>query len=110
MNTSPRSFYDSPAWLRARQTKLLQVGARCECCGQSSKDGSIIEVHHIKSRDKFPQLALEVFNLQVLCRHCHMGLHWIAWGIKNGAANDPTYAVRRAKPVAPQQLSLWDAD
>lgn len=34
---------------------------------------SRIHVDHIKPKSKYPQLALEEYNLQVLCEDCNLG-------------------------------------
>ncbi len=52
---------------------LKRHGARCQCCGATPADGVRMHVDHIKPRRLFPQLALEVENLQVLCELCNHG-------------------------------------
>jgi len=43
-------------------------------CGKSKhKDDAILHVDHIKPRSKYPDLALELKNLQVLCEDCNIG-------------------------------------
>lgn len=43
-------------------------------CGRSPKiHGVVIHVDHIKPRSKFPELALDVNNLQILCEDCNVG-------------------------------------
>lgn len=68
-----REFLDTYAWRSLRMRVLTKRGARCECCGASPKDGIVINVDHIKPRMKFPELALEESNLQVLCDVCNHG-------------------------------------
>jgi 5-methylcytosine-specific restriction endonuclease McrA len=48
-------------------------GARCECCGATPANGIVINVDHVKPRRKFPELALDPMNLQVLCNVCNHG-------------------------------------
>lgn len=60
-------------WRRLRMTVLTKRGARCECCGATPKDGVRMNVDHIKPRLKYPELALEESNLQVLCEVCNHG-------------------------------------
>jgi 5-methylcytosine-specific restriction endonuclease McrA len=43
--------------------------AKCMCCGSTER----IVVDHIKPRRKYPQLALDFDNLQVLCVDCNHG-------------------------------------
>ena len=43
------------------------------CCGHRGTQDNPLQVDHIKPRSKFPHLALEISNLQVLCRDCNLG-------------------------------------
>jgi 5-methylcytosine-specific restriction endonuclease McrA len=52
---------------------LKKHGARCQCCGASPATGAVINVDHIKPRKLFPELALDVENLQILCSECNHG-------------------------------------
>ena len=65
-------FYQSKAWATVRYAALMKHGARCQCCGASAADGATMHVDHIKPRSKFPDLALELSNLQVLCELCNV--------------------------------------
>lgn len=68
-------FYSSWDWKRARYEALRINGNRCQCCGWQPGDtpqGWLV-VDHIKPRKKFPALALDTGNLQVLCNDCNMG-------------------------------------
>lgn len=68
------SFYSSREWLQLRVRVLEKYECKCMMCGRSPKvHGVIIHVDHIKPRSKFPELALEFSNLQVLCEECNMG-------------------------------------
>ena len=64
-------FYQSKAWATVRYAALMKHGARCQCCGATAADGASMHVDHIKPRSKFPDLALELSNLQVLCSLCN---------------------------------------
>lgn len=66
------AFYNSAEWLDLRYRMLKTYGARCMVCGESGKH-AVIQVDHIKPRSKFPELALDPNNLQVLCRRCNLG-------------------------------------
>lgn len=66
-------FYDSAAWLRVRYQVLLRRNACCDCCGARGSFSNPLQVDHVKPRSKFPQLALEISNLQILCRDCNFG-------------------------------------
>ena len=67
------SFLTSYEWRRVRMQVLKRDGARCVCCGASPKDGVRMHVDHIKPRRIFPNLALDLNNLQVLCEVCNHG-------------------------------------
>lgn len=66
-------FWNSQEWLQLRYAVLKKYGATCMCCGATRKDGVQIHVDHIKPRSRFPELALEFSNLQVLCDRCNLG-------------------------------------
>lgn len=67
------AFLEGYEWRRLRMEVLKEQGARCQCCGATPKDGVRMHVDHIKPRRKFPELALEKSNLQVLCEVCNHG-------------------------------------
>lgn len=66
-------FLRSYEWRRLRMEALKKHGSRCQCCGATPESGAIMNVDHIKPRRLFPQLALELDNLQVLCHECNHG-------------------------------------
>ena len=64
------NFYKSPAWLSARELKIMSVNGLCERCGLIG-----IEVHH-KERPTIgnvydSSVSLNKENLELLCRDCH---------------------------------------
>jgi len=65
-----RNFYLSKRWKALRYDVLLKYGRTCMLCGVIAKPPHI---DHIKPRSKFPELAYEVSNLQVLCADCNEG-------------------------------------
>lgn len=67
-----KDFYDSWEWKKVRYEALMKHGAVCMLCGADRKT-SVIHVDHIKPTSKFPELALSLDNLQVLCKSCNMG-------------------------------------
>lgn len=67
------AFLSTYEWRRVRMIALKKYGARCQCCGASPADGAVMNVDHIKPRKLFPQLALDVDNLQILCHDCNHG-------------------------------------
>lgn len=68
-------FLKTYAWRKARYAALANAGARCECCGaRPTRDNDVIlNVDHIKPRRARPDLALDPYNLQVLCADCNAG-------------------------------------
>lgn len=66
-------FYELRQWRNLRYDVLKERGARCECCGRTAQHGIIIHVDHIKPKSRFPHLALDINNLQVLCADCNLG-------------------------------------
>ena len=66
-------FLSSYEWRKVRMEALKKWGAKCQCCGASAKTGAVINVDHIKPRKVFPELALDLNNLQVLCHDCNHG-------------------------------------
>lgn len=67
------SFYTSREWLGLRYEVMKRSGGKCEACGRGRGDGAVLHVDHIKPRSKFPELELNLENLQILCRECNLG-------------------------------------
>lgn len=65
-----KNFYLSKRWKALRYDVLLKYGRDCMLCGITARPPHI---DHIKPRSKFPELAYEVSNLQVLCAECNEG-------------------------------------
>jgi 5-methylcytosine-specific restriction endonuclease McrA len=60
-------------WRKVRMEALKKYGPRCQCCGATPATGAVMNVDHIKPRKKWPSLALDVNNLQILCHDCNHG-------------------------------------
>lgn len=73
INPALPEFLLSFEWRAVRMQALKKYGAICQCCGASPASGAVINVDHIKPRLRFPHLALDVNNLQVLCHECNHG-------------------------------------
>ncbi|MBY6095369.1 HNH endonuclease [Ferrimonas balearica] len=71
--TSPGDFYRSQAWLTLRAQAFIHFGNHCACCGAKAGPDVALQVDHIKPRSLYPELALELDNLQILCRDCNLG-------------------------------------
>jgi 5-methylcytosine-specific restriction endonuclease McrA len=66
-------FFPSREWQTLRYQALVKHGGKCQCCGAGREDGKKLHVDHVKPRSKFPELQLELSNLQVLCEDCNLG-------------------------------------
>ena len=67
-----RSNLYAQAWPKLRAIILKRDHGRCRCCGATAKHGVRLHVDHIKPRSKYPELALDGDNLQVLCEICNL--------------------------------------
>jgi 5-methylcytosine-specific restriction endonuclease McrA len=66
-------FYKTPEWRALRYKFIKRHGAKCMACGATPQEGAQIEVDHIRPRSLFPERALDINNLQILCKVCHDG-------------------------------------
>ncbi|MBQ4166905.1 MAG: HNH endonuclease [Clostridia bacterium] len=70
-------FYHSARYKRWRRKVLERAGYLCEECkryNRRDQNGEPIRAtvaHHIKHRDEYPELELEVSNGRALCAKCH---------------------------------------
>ncbi len=67
------SFYSSKEWSNLKAAAFEKYGNKCACCGRSPLHNVIMHVDHIKPRSKYPALALDINNLQILCDICNIG-------------------------------------
>lgn len=67
------AFLKTYEWAALRYAVLEKYGARCVICGRTPEDDVVIVVDHIRSRRRFPHLALEISNLEPACRQCNWG-------------------------------------
>ena len=75
------NFYKSRSWQTAcvkcfERTKRENGGVlACALCGRTELHGvTAWHCHHVKSRSKWPELALEQSNLAAACDDCNMGM------------------------------------
>jgi len=73
VDVASSSFLQTFHWRKARMEALKKYGPRCQCCGATPADGSVMNVDHIQPRKLRPDLALDVSNLQILCHQCNHG-------------------------------------
>lgn len=66
------AFLKSDAWIKLRYKALVKFGKKCLLCGGKPPD-VVLHVDHIKPRYRYPELALKLDNLQVLCASCNFG-------------------------------------
>jgi hypothetical protein len=66
-------FLKSFEWRQLRLKAFRKYGRVCQCCGAVPGNGVVLNVDHVKSRRRFPTLALDIENLQVLCADCNHG-------------------------------------
>lgn len=69
-----RKFYQSSKWKNLR-IKALAGNGCCAACGASpkNKQGTVLHVDHILPRSIYPEYALNIRNLQILCADCNIG-------------------------------------
>lgn len=72
-DVSSKDFLQSYEWRKLRLVALKLHGRRCLCCGATPETGAVLHVDHIKPRKNYPDLALDINNLQVLCHECNHG-------------------------------------
>ena len=66
-----QGFYHKPAWRRVRLLALQRDNYLCQKCMRRKKITPATEVHHIKELEDYPELGLELDNLESLCWQCH---------------------------------------
>jgi len=74
-------FYRSTAWRKVRPLVLQRDGGMCVHCMARFRRGEMIKprratlVHHIKTLEEHPELALQMDNLASSCDICHNREH-----------------------------------
>ncbi len=66
-----QGFYHWPVWRRLRVLALQRDHYLCQECLRQGRLTKATEVHHRKSVEDFPELALSLDNLESLCWDCH---------------------------------------
>jgi hypothetical protein len=86
-------FLDSREWLWVRRRALERADYRCESPGCTERE--FLEVNHVRPRKYYPELSLDLGNLEVLCARHHAEIHpWIVCRSKYSnvrAANDDQF-------------------
>lgn len=65
-----KRFYGRTAWGKLRSLKL-SLDPLCERCEREGLTVVAGHVHHVKARKAYPDLALDLDNLEALCVPCH---------------------------------------
>jgi 5-methylcytosine-specific restriction enzyme A len=73
-NKDSKALYDSQAFRVCRQIKLC-AQPYCEMCLQEGRHTPAVIVHHIIEITEDASLALDIDNMQSLCRACHGSMH-----------------------------------
>jgi 5-methylcytosine-specific restriction protein A len=73
-NPVSRAFYNSVAWRKLRLVKLCQ-DPLCEECRRQNRFTTATTVHHRKPVDDYPELRLDMVNLESSCASCHSRHH-----------------------------------
>jgi len=64
-------FLYTEAWRALRQEAIAKYGLLCCSCGRENSRKFPINFDHVKPRKFFPELALDINNLQPLCGPCN---------------------------------------
>jgi 5-methylcytosine-specific restriction protein A len=83
-NPWTKQFYNSSAWFKCREIKLC----RDPCCQKCLKRGVFTPatiVHHLKPVTDFPELRLDIDNMESNCASCHSTGHACARANTNDA-------------------------
>lgn len=73
-NVKHSEFYNSREWQSLRVKVLNKYKCKCMMCGRTPQDHEVsIHPEHIKSRIKYPELQLDINNIQLLCNDCKNG-------------------------------------
>ena len=88
-HTKPTNpFYRTKAWKRVRLEVLARDHHLCQRCRSNRILTKADTVHHRKSLELHPELALEPSNLVSLCACCHNVVH------HNKASDEPERVLR----------------
>ena len=73
MTLKEQGFYHTTAWRRLRRAALSRDHYVCQACLRNGTrpPHTATEVHHKKPLEDFPELALDLDNLESLCWQCH---------------------------------------
>jgi 5-methylcytosine-specific restriction enzyme A len=73
-NPESKKFYDSVAFRNCRQIKLCK-DPWCEKCLKRDVYTPANIVHHVKPIEDYPELRLDIDNMESNCASCHSRWH-----------------------------------
>jgi 5-methylcytosine-specific restriction endonuclease McrA len=68
---SSDQFLNSKEWRDLRKLAIQKFGSTCVFCGALQTKTKPVNIDHIKPRKFFPELVLDINNLQPLCSPCN---------------------------------------
>lgn len=70
------AFYKTTDWTSKRLVAIRRDNKECQACKARGRvsTGRLV-VHHIKTLEAYPELALDLDNLITLCHSCHEMVH-----------------------------------
>ncbi|WP_164745599.1 HNH endonuclease [Neobacillus mesonae] len=71
-----KKFFNSTRWKKLRKRIMDRDGGYCQRCliKYNIITTSSLEAHHIKPRNKYPELRWNVDNLVTLCKSCNTSI------------------------------------
>ena len=69
------AFYQTKIWNVVKNLKIKREHNECERCRKIGKYSPCEAVHHKKYLRRNPELALDINNLECLCKNCHYKEH-----------------------------------
>ncbi|GIP38651.1 HNH endonuclease [Paenibacillus sp. J31TS4] len=93
-----KPFYKSSAWLKCRAFVLERDNYLCQPCLRIKKMTPATIVHHIKTIEEAPDLALDPENQESICAACHNKEHPEKGGGKKEPETERKAVIVRAKP------------
>lgn len=70
-----RKFYKGKAWRATRKVRLIKDNYLCQPCFRDKTITKANAVHHKKELVDYPELALDISNLESICNSCHNKHH-----------------------------------
>lgn len=68
-------FYKNRKWRELRREALTRDNYECQACKKRGRYARAENVHHRKEVKQFPDLALDIDNVESVCIRCHNQEH-----------------------------------